>query len=333
MSDRGAGRSSEVLQRLLLALPVAFRDEGASVAELARDLGVSPRRLLRDLKEVDERAFYLHSGLGDSIRLALTSERLEVWTTGDFRRPARLTPRETLALDLSLRVLATRSGEATRPGIDQIRERLVSELRSPVPEGQVEPAVELGDGHHRSDPLRSRIEDALTRGLELEVAYAAPGREPARRTVGPVQLVHAEGKWYLLAREMAEGGHRALRLDRILEVETGERNFRATVRDRAAAERFIRDGWIHDGGAGGGGQPTRVVVEYSSGIAPWIRERGWEEMEELPNGAVRVGHDVFDDEWLVRHVLSYGGEAVVTHPEEIRRKVRDRALRIAEGSE
>jgi predicted DNA-binding transcriptional regulator YafY len=40
---------------------------------------------------------------------------------------------------------------------------------------------------------------------------------------------------------------------------------------------------------------------------------------------------VSDADWLVRHVLRYGGEAEVLEPEVLRRRVAETARRIAGG--
>jgi proteasome accessory factor C len=307
----GAGTTAEaVLQRLLLVLPLAVRAEGAKVDELAEELEVPPRRLLRDLRELESRSYYLPAGLGDQIQLTVTRERLEAWTSGEFQRPVRLTPREALALELALRVV--RGGSSP---FDELREQLVAALRSPPPEEAEDPAVALGGAEAVSDPIRARVEEATRERRELRIVYRAPGREPERRRVGPLLLAHAEGRWYLLVRDLERGGHRAFRLDRTLEaVETGA-PFTAAPEDEAAVEGFIQEGRIHDGGGPDAPEPFEAVVDYSPRIARWIAERGWERAEELEDGGIRVRHRVLDPEWLVRHVLSYGAEARVVEPE------------------
>jgi proteasome accessory factor C len=68
-------------------------------------------------------------------------------------------------------------------------------------------------------------------------------------------------------------------------------------------------------------------VRYSPRVARWLAERVDGEVQE--DGALVVRHAVSDADWLVRHVLRYGGEAEVLEPEVLRRRVADTARRIA----
>ena len=47
------------LERILHVLPLAARPDGASLDELAAELGVPASRLLDDLEEVTARAYYV----------------------------------------------------------------------------------------------------------------------------------------------------------------------------------------------------------------------------------------------------------------------------------
>jgi proteasome accessory factor B len=69
------------------------------------------------------------------------------------------------------------------------------------------------------------------------------------------------------------------------------------------------------------GEEVEAVVRYSRSIARWISER--EEVEENPDGSVVVRHRVADPRWIVRHVLSYGPEAEIVEPAEMRDLVRE----------
>ncbi|HJR52122.1 MAG TPA: protein pafC, partial [Gemmatimonadota bacterium] len=92
------------LERVLHLLPLAARPDGASLAALAAELGVPETRLLKDIGEVTARADYLEPPV--DIDILVEKDRITVWTTGEFRRPVRLSPREALALTLGLRLLA-----------------------------------------------------------------------------------------------------------------------------------------------------------------------------------------------------------------------------------
>lgn len=339
MSERRRATAQAILQRLLLALPLAAREDGVKIDDLAGDLEVEPRRVLRDLEELKARSYYLPAGLGDQIRLAVTRERLQVDTTGEFQRPVRLTPREALALELALRVATGERGRAADsaatgktppPSFEELRERLVEGLRTPPPEGEEgAPQVALGGAEAGDDPVRETLQQSLRRGKQIRLVYRPPGREAAPRRVGPILMAHAEGKWYLIASDLDRKGLRAFRTDRVLEAcETGA-PFAASDDEEAAAEEFLRDGRIHDGGGSTGAESFQAVVDYSPHIARWIREHGWERTEALEGGGLRVRHEVVDSEWLLRHVLSYGAEAKLVEPEWMQERLAEVVANLA----
>ena len=80
------------LERVLHVLPIAARPAGASLSELAAELGVPEERLLRDIGEVTARADYLEPPV--DIDILIEEDRVTVWTTAEFRRPVKLSPRE-----------------------------------------------------------------------------------------------------------------------------------------------------------------------------------------------------------------------------------------------
>lgn len=321
MSQRRADTAEAVLQRLLLILPLAHREEGVRLADLAAQLDVEPRRLLRDLEELKSRTYYLPASLGSQIQISVSSERILVWTTGEFRRPARLTPREALALELALRVSSPPGESDPAPGADALRHQLLEAIRSPAAGGD-DPNVALSGVEADGDRIRRVVEETLRRERELELVYQPPGREPSTRRLGPVMLVHAEGRWYLLALDRSQSRVRAFRLDRALGARALDRGFRPTRDDREEADGFLGDGRVHDGGGAGAPVPFQAVVEYSSRIARWVRERQWPDTEALDDGSIRVRHRVVDPEWLLRHVLSYGAEARIREPAWMRSRVR-----------
>jgi predicted DNA-binding transcriptional regulator YafY len=332
VTEPNPNTAEAILQRLLVVLPLAAREGGSGIDPLARALGVDGRRLFRDLQELEGRSYYLPAGLGDQIQLSLTREHLEVWTTGEFQRPVRLTPREALALELGLRTVARSGEEGDRTAFEALRERTVTALRTPTPDDAEDPAIALGSAEAGEDHLRSRIEDAVRNGRILRIRYHPPGKAESVRSVAPLVLAHAEGHWYLLARDIERDGARAFRLDRMSEAEPSHTRFAPDPRDGEVVDRFLRDGRVHDGGGPDAPEPFDAVVHYSSSIARWIRERGWPETEVQDDGSIRVRHRVVDPEWLWRQVLSYGGAAWIVEPAWARERLVER-LRFRFGSD
>jgi predicted DNA-binding transcriptional regulator YafY len=64
------------------------------------------------------------------------------------------------------------------------------------------------------------------------------------------------------------------------------------------------------------GDDMEVRVRYSPRVARWISERTATYADD--DGSITVRHRVADPRWIVRHVLQYGGDAVVEAPEVAR---------------
>jgi predicted DNA-binding transcriptional regulator YafY len=66
-------------------------------------------------------------------------------------------------------------------------------------------------------PLLAKLRDAVVNGLEIEITYAKPAAEPAKRLIHPYGLVAKNGVWYLVAG--GESGVRTFRVSRVSDVE------------------------------------------------------------------------------------------------------------------
>lgn len=327
-----------LLRRILDLVPLASGEEGLSLDEAARLLGVTPGEVKRAVTALEEGMMALPAGhpapvqggldrgAGGSLQGGIEggSNRIRFFSTGPFRRPPRLLNREALALTLGIRVLAGQSSGDRRVALEALAARLEEALATPPAADAaareagrfVMDAADAGE-----DALRSLLLEAARDGVPCRIEYLKPGaREAEERTVEFHHLVHAEGEWYALAWCRGVRAVRPFRVDRILRAELlgGEPEGPPEV-DPAE--------WL-DGGrvyrADGG---TEVSVRYSHRIARWIAER--EEGEALPDGGFRVRRTVADPQWVVRHVLGYGGEAVLEEPSWLREAVVAEARRRA----
>ena len=306
--------ASEQLERLLYILPVAAREGGVRVDELARALDVSPETVLHDLEQATARAYYHPAGFVEEFSIFIEGDVVSVHCPAEFKRPARLTPREALALGLGLRVLAAEAETDRRAEILAFAERVEKELAAPRFELQhlmemepaygVPPAIpslarepfELIMGE---DDLRGELTVAIDKRLVCSILYLSPtAREPVDREIKPVRLIYASGHWYVAAVIAGSDETRMYRLDRILRMRVTSKVFEPVAAN------------IETAFTPRAGHVDEVRVRYSPRIARWIAEqRDDVAMEE--DGAVVVTHQVSDPDWLVRHVLQYGGEAVV----------------------
>ncbi|MFQ5690768.1 MAG: helix-turn-helix transcriptional regulator [Gemmatimonadota bacterium] len=319
MVERSVARDQ--LRRILYLLAAAGGPEGAPLEAVSESLEVAPAQVLRDLEEVTARVYYHPSGGADEFQISVERERVRIRTTGEFRRPARLSPREALALGLGLRVLAAESDGERREALTALAERLEKELATAPPEAlRARYAVQAGDPAGRE--LLSLLGEAARERRRCRLRYLKPGaREAEEHALEPYAVVSAAGRWYAMGRDPERDGVRAFRLDRILEAEETDEPFEPPE-DFDPAE-YVADGRVYRAR-----EDSEVVVRYSPRIARWILERG--AGVEQPDGGAVAAHRVADPGWAVRHVLRYGAEAELLSPADLRALVRDTAERVKE---
>jgi predicted DNA-binding transcriptional regulator YafY len=208
----------------LLSLLLLLRRRGRLTAgDLASELEVSVRTVLRDVEALSAAGVPVYAERGRRGGIVL----LPGWST-DL---TGLTSAEAVAL-------ATAGSRATSEalGMGPAFSSAMRKVVAGMPEVQQVSArhgaerVLVSPGGWLGDPEPERalpeVQRAVFADRRLRLRYAAPGGRPGERVVDPIGLVHADGRWYLLAT--ADGAERTYRISRVQE---------ATVLDEPAAPR------------------------------------------------------------------------------------------------
>jgi predicted DNA-binding transcriptional regulator YafY len=315
------GRTADArLERLLHVLPAARRDGGAALADLAEALDTSPARILEDLEEVTARAFYQPGGWPDDVEILVEGDRVRVRHAAGFERPARLSRDETLCLALALRgapAAARVAGDEARAALLRRAEAHIG--RSLAATGAADP-IDAPERAPDPEGIRETLMTSARRRRPCAIWYVKPGAaDGSVRVVHPYAIAYAEGAWYAVSHCTVEEAIRVFRMDRVLAADVADGAFE--VPDGFRVADYLDEGRVHDGAAG-----LHVRIRYSAKIARWLRERArWEpeRVEDDRDGAIVVRHEVSDPQWAVAHALTYGAEAEVVEPEEVRALVRD----------
>jgi proteasome accessory factor C len=322
VSPRQRTTADAQLERILYILPRAARDGGASVADLAHELGVDRKRVLDDIAEATARCFHHPGGVVEPFSVLFTRREVRVDAQEHFKRPTRLNEREALTLGLGLRALAAdATSDERRAEILELATRLEAALRVADAHGTGAATASERDGVEYeaeeiglslgSDRFRGEFADAIERGVTCAFSYLkAGGGAPEPRRLAPYRLIHASGHWYVAGLDMERNGLRFFRLDRVLDAEA--------TSEPAPAEPARFQDWV-------AGAPYRaddeeeVTVIYDAVVAPWVCEACGLEPEQ--DGSVVVRHRVADRRWIVRHVLQYGGAATIADPPPVREAI------------
>jgi proteasome accessory factor C len=306
------GGSVAQLSRLLALIPWLLARPGVSVAEAAKEFGVTPKQLERDL----ELAFMC--GLpghlpGDLIEVDFEGGRIHVGNADTIARPLRLGVDEAVALLVGLRALADVPGVHDRAVLDAALVKLEAAAGDAAAAGhRVAVAVDP------TAPALAPVEAALAARRRLRLRYYVPARdEVTARDVDPIRLVVVDGRPYLEGWCRSADDVRLFRVDRIEDAEVLD------VPAEVPTQAHIRD--LDDGIFRPSPEDLLVVLDLADS-ATWVAEAyPTESVTTADDGRLRVALRVADPAWITRLLLRLGDAASVVKPTSLRAELRARA--------
>ncbi|MDX6325553.1 MAG: proteasome accessory factor [Nocardioidaceae bacterium] len=324
MSAAGSGTARDQVTRLLALVPYLQGRGEVPVEEVAREFGVSPRTIRRDVNVL------LFCGLpglgmGDLIDIdfdALEGEDVIRLSNADYlTRPLRLDSTEAAALVAGLRALLEGSQGPER----EVVERTLRKVEEAAGEAAgIAAQVELLPEDTREQDLRERLSGAVADRRQVRLTHESATRdEVTSRIVDPVALSTVEGHTYLDAWCHLVEDRRLFRLDRITDAEVLD----AGVSEHAALRPLdLREGTFRPA-------PDALLATVRlSPAARWVGEYyPVDSAHEEPDGGMTIQLRVADPGWLVRLMLRLGGEATLVAPPDLADQVR-RTARAALGA-
>lgn len=207
--------------RVLDLLDLLRSSDLRTVADIADELGVSRRTILRDLETLRGRGWPILAETGPGGGVYLDRDRgaaaihlnleeiVSLWVAARLSTSGSVLPWSSsarAALDKILSTLPPKRARALRRLARRVvvgrpaTSRVVAELGRPPPE------------------LLVAFERAFTEQLCLAIHYEDGRGKRTRRQIEPHGLLVEVPAWYLLARDTAHGGARVFRMDRIRRV-------------------------------------------------------------------------------------------------------------------
>jgi proteasome accessory factor C len=311
-----ANAQSQV-ERMLALVPYLRERDGIPVDQVARDFGVNPSQIVKDLK-VLWFCGLPNSVTGDMIDIdmeALDGEGVIKLGNADYlTRPLRLAPHEALALIVALRALREVSALGERDAVDRALHKVEAASGEVSDQAAVvELTVDPEDTH-----TRMAVEGALREKRQLDITYYTPGRDrTTQRVVDPMRLIFFDGHSYLEGWCHRADEVRMFRLDRMRS---------AAVLDTPAEpppDASVTD--LSKGLFQPDADDPVAVLDLRPG-AHWVSEYYPIEREEhQADGTMRVWIKFSNDSWLQRLVLRLGGDATLIEPVHLGEAVRARA--------
>jgi proteasome accessory factor B len=182
----------------------------------------------------------------------------------------------------------------------------------------------------RAEPILDlEIFDALARAVaqrqQLELHYRKPGQPAEKRLVDAYHLANINGEWYLFAYDHARKDLRTFVPARIKSVKPTGMTFERT--QQFSLEKRLRDSFGVHSGEG----EFDVVIRFNARAADYIREKKWHPSQTLRNlkgGGAELKMKLSSLAEVQRWVLSWGGDAKVLKPQELKESVLAAARKI-----
>lgn len=322
-------RNAEVIRQWQILREIEARRVGVTIHDLAEMVRVSTRTIRRDLQALQEAGFAIYDE-GESN----ATKRWKLETQPFQSVQDGLSVSDVAALYLSRALGEALSAwplaDELRAAFDKIERSLNPRMReflSTLPQvisTKAGPRARSGSG--RLVDITRRLLDAVRERREVEMRYfSATSNRAKTYVVQPYRLALAQGGLYLVAWVPQYDEFRTFASERIEQLSVSEEVFRKTR--ELPLDVFGSSMGVFSGDA------EVVVLEFTPAMALHVRGRLWHEsqqLEDLPDGGVRLTLDVSND-WALRSwVLGYGAAVKVIRPAALAKAVaRECALTAA----
>ncbi len=187
----------------------------------------------------------------------------------------------------------------------------------------------------RAEPiLNLEIFDTLAKATaqrqQLNLTYRKAGSATEEtRLIDPYHLANINGEWYLFAYDHARKDLRTFVPARVQSVKLTGRQFARP--QQFSLEKRLRDSF----GVHSGAEAQEIVLRFNARVADYIREKKWhpsQQLRELKQGHIELRLTLSSLIEIQRWVLSWGGDAQVIKPRELRESVQRAAQAILNQS-
>ncbi len=319
-------RGLQPLERQWILLrTLSARRYGATLRELADEYGVSQKTIHRDLKLLRDLGFPVSPREGERGR--------QHWTAkfDGGGPPLSFDVSEVLALYVGRTLLEPLAGtvfwEATHSAFRKIKATLGEPALKYLDQlAGVIFRTSFGDSSYGEksqliDNLMVAVED---RRITFITYQSARATEPLTYDVYPYGLVFHRGGLYLVAHSQQHNEIRTFKLDRISDVSLETLTFQKP--GHFDLQEYLRHslGIYHTDA-----EPQRVVVRFAPEVARYVEEHRWHADQKLKrndDGSLLVEFELGSLEEVESWVLSFGAQAIVEEPEELRERIRNAAV-------
>lgn len=307
------------INRVLSIMSIVSQNQGITVDDLARKVGMKPRNLMKELDFI--------SLVGkppfkpdDYVDIYVDNKQVFIEFDQKLNRPLRFTKPEAIAILLSLELL---DPEVDVDSVRSLKEKMENAIKESVDQyTPLKEMVLLDNPTKLVSEYFTTVREAIASNQKLKIEYFSLNKNQTRpRIIRPFLLNKNLGNWYLTGFCELRKDLRTFRFERIQSVEKTGKSFE-----------YPND---FDAGKYGREQSPEkfsgqyeVEIYFDSYLAPWIRE-GWpSQVREAEDGGVILTTSCDSFEFSSRLVLGSSPHAKPLSPEKFVKKVQEEARKI-----
>ena len=295
------------IDRLIGILSLLLQKETETIPSLARQFEVSPRTISRDIETLCRAGIPIMTRQGMNGGLSIME---------DYKIDRTLlTSAEMQDILAGLRSLDSVNGTNR---YSQLMEKLSAGSSDFISEGH-SLLIDLSSWYKDSlAPKIERIRNAIDSHMLIEFTYYSPSSE-SRRTIEPYYLIFRWSSWYLWGWCHDREDFRLFKLNRMLDLAlTGE-----TFQPRPVPTPLTPAHQVYP-------RTFPAVIRFQSAVR-WrlVDEYGLGSVTQEPEGTLLFRWDFADGDELLRWLLTFGDQAELLEPADLRRELGTLAKKIS----
>jgi predicted DNA-binding transcriptional regulator YafY len=317
-------RQSPLLRQWLLLKTLCARRHSTTIQELAAEMSVGEKTIRRDIEAFQMVGFPVVETAGQFGRKSYRIDHEKNHPGMSFAFD------EAIALYLGRRFLEPLAGtmfwEAAQRAFKKIRATLGKEALKYVDRfAEVFHQTTVGAGDYSRkgeliDKLMEAIEDRRTTFITYQSLRAT---EPVTYDVYPYGLTYHRGSLYLVGHAVEHDAIRHWKVDRIEDARLEDLRFNRPD-DFDLQSHFAKSfGVFHGDGE------VHIKVRFAQPVARYVEESKWHASQKLTgqsDGSLLAEFDLNGTEEIMRWILSFGRNAEVVEPEELRGTIAAESL-------
>jgi len=323
------------LIKFLKALDLLSKPAGTTINEMADYLEIDRRSVYRTIRLIEELGF----PLWDDKSPLEKEKRWKLEETYLKKLPNIKIPDVNMTLPEVLSLYLLKGGEGLFKGteIEINIKSAFGKLGLFLPEGTLDKlnkikalfisSAKFAKDYSGKEEIIDHLTDAMLNNETCKIEYHAFYEDKLKRyKIDPLHFFENDGGLYILVITTTFGDIRTLAVERIQEItKTGE--FFKYPKD-FYPEELMESAFdiIY-------GDPVNVKIWFSADQARYIKERNWsktQKIEDQEDGSIILSMETSGRWDVIRWVLSYGSEAEVLEPEELRDYIR-KEIKVAIG--